>query len=294
MSSQTNSTYPGARGFNRLGVRIGRPALASVLRMLPHVFGERGRRHAFWRAHYALPAWIDDRPLLLPVFRQGIWWRLDLRDNVQRSLFYTGDYEGELAALLRAERRPGDVYVDVGAHIGTHALPMARFLGKNSGRVIAFEPAADTKQVLESSAARNRLHALTIVEAGLSQEPGTMVLREDVEFDRADAGVRSRFGSGPPVCTAQVVVFDEWAADTGLDRMDIVKVDVEGAEYDVLASMRGSLQRLRPRLIVVEMLASRLEAAGTSESAVSELLQSLGYAVAGTVDGRNVCFRPGD
>jgi FkbM family methyltransferase len=148
--------------------------------------------------------------------------------------------------------------------------------------VVAFEPAHDTAARLRAAAARNRLE-LTVVEAALGAEPGTADLRADPAYDAADAGVRSLHGRGPRVQAVPVTTFDAWAAEAGLGRLDLVKLDVEGAELEALRGMGGSLSRLRPRVLVVEVKQRVLERAGVGGDKVREYLDRLGYESTGQV-----------
>jgi FkbM family methyltransferase len=236
--------------------------------------------------------WSVDAPLVR-ARRLGLDLDLDLRDNLQRTLYYTGTYEPGLLRFLHGELRRGDVAVDLGAHIGVHALTMARRLDQlGGGRVLAFEPARDSAAKLCAAATRNRL-TVRVVELALGREPGTVELFADQQYHLADAGVRSQYGTGSAVQRAAVTSFDTWAEQAHLDRLDVVKLDVEGAEPLVIEGMRASLWRLRPRALVVEVKGRVLERSGVNEAGLRELLASCGYGATGQVFHRNEVFRPG-
>ena len=223
--------------------------------------------------------------------RLGLRLELDLRDNLQRALYATGTYEPALVRFLRDELRRGDVMVDVGAHIGVHALTAAARLRRLGGAVVAFEPAHDSASKLRAAAARDRLQ-LTVVEVALGAEPGTADLRADPAYDIADAGVRSLHGRGPRVQTVRVTTFDAWAAEARLERVDLVKLDVEGAELEALRGMAGALGRRWPAL-VVEVKQRVLERAGVAGDEVREYLDRLGYQSTGQVlPAANEVYRP--
>jgi hypothetical protein len=163
--------WSGIRGLGHLlGPRRGRVLAAAALRVSSR--SERGWMRGLYRvARYTstptpalvqLPeSWSAAAPLVRAC-RLGLDLDLDLRDNLQRTLFYTGTYEPGLLNFLHGELRRGDVVVDVGAHIGVHALTMARRLGRlGGGRLIAFEPAQDSAAKLRAAAARNRLAVAT-------------------------------------------------------------------------------------------------------------------------------------
>lgn len=272
---------------------LARPVVAAGLHLLPVLLGDRGRRHAEWRATRALPSWLDEAPATVRVRRQRLHWELDLRDNVQRTIYYTGHYEPELGERLQAElTRPGAVYLDIGAHVGAHALPLAQHLAPCGGKVIAFEPAPDTARKLRATARRSQVVNLHVVEAALGDRPAQIHLRGNADFNAMDAGVRSKFGTGQAVCVVPVVVFDQWAQETSLDRLDVVKIDVEGAEYEALSGMKNSLGRLLPRLVVVELMDEYLRRAGASVQAIADLLSRCGYDQVGAIADRCGFFRP--
>ena len=70
--------------------------------------------------------------------------------------------------------------------------------------------------------------------------------------------MRSAFGPGRIVGELPVVRLDDWARETGLERADLIKLDIEGGEAAALAGMRDTLTRLRPRLLLVEVNPSTL------------------------------------
>jgi FkbM family methyltransferase len=284
-----------------VGPRVGRGLAALVLRA-------RARTPAGWlegvhrvatRPAPGAPAltrlpggWWAVSPLVR-VRRLGLGLDLDLRDNLQRALYATGTYEPALVRFLHDELRPGDVMADVGAHIGVHALTAAARLRRlGGGTVVAFEPAHDSAARLRAAAARNRLE-VTVVEAALGAEPGTADLRTDPSYDIADAGVRSLHGRGTRVQTVRVTTLDAWAAEARLERLDLVKLDVEGAELEALRGMARSLGRLRPRALVVEVKQRVLERAGVNGDELREYLDRLGYESTGQVlPVANEVYRP--
>jgi FkbM family methyltransferase len=176
-----------------------------------------------------------------------------------------------------SELRPGDVVADVGAHIGIHSLVLARA----GAHVIAFEPTPDSAARLRAAAAENGLR-VDVVEAALGIEEGEVSLFADPRYDLADAGVRSITGTGARVATARSTSLDA----CGLQRLDILKVDVEGAEAAVFEGARETLVRLRPRAVVVEAKGHG------DEDALRELLSEAGYASTGRVFDANELFRP--
>ncbi len=148
------------------------------------------------------PQWVNHEPRVR-VRRMGLDLELDLRDNLEALVFFTGMYEPALSRFLLHELGPGDVFVDVGAHIGVHALRSARHLqDRGGGDVIAFEPAADSAEKIRSAARDNRLD-VDVVELALSNGAGRAVLYADHRYANEDAGVRSMHGRALPSQTSK-------------------------------------------------------------------------------------------
>ncbi|HWD78266.1 MAG TPA: FkbM family methyltransferase [Kribbella sp.] len=220
------------------------------------------------------------------VRRQGLSWELDLRDNLQAVLYYAGRYEPAVRRFLRRELRRGDVVLDVGANIGLHALTAAKRLRElGGGRVIAFEPAADSVAKLRAGAARNGVQ-LEVVPMALGERQEHAALRADSRYDEADAGVRSLYGDGRTVQEVSVVRLDDWAREHRLDRLDLVKIDIEGAELEALAGAARTVKRLQPRAVLVE------DKRPETRARLYAVLNELGYLPTGEVLDNNALFRP--
>ena len=151
-----------------------------------------------------------------------------------------------LCAVLDTVLRPGSTVIDVGANIGVIAAYAAMRVG-SGGRVVAIEPAADNLQVLAENLRRNNLTNVSIVDAagGRRRESRQFYLRGDV------SAVNSLF---PESCYSTVTATTEVRVAPVDDLVegdaDLVKIDVEGAELDVLAGMPRLLARRGIHLVV--------------------------------------------
>lgn len=278
----------------RITLDAARVLTAVPLRLISSM-SDSGYWAAAWCARRAVPRvlwtlypWVNAR-------RRGITYRLDLRDNAQRTLYFTGSYERRYVRTLIQELRRGDIFVDVGAHIGVHALEAARRLRQlGSGRVIAFEPASDTCHLLRQAAWRSGLRNVTVVGAALgATEDGRRELYNDPEwFEPADAGVRSFYGPGIVIEQVKVTTFDSWAKKKKLPRCDLVKIDVEGAELEVIKGMTESIARHKPRVIGIEIRDYLLRRANVSWDELWNILHASGYiATPARCLGGNYLFR---
>jgi FkbM family methyltransferase len=218
--------------------------------------------------------------------RLGRQMTLQLGDNVQRALYLAGTYEPAFLDLLRRELVPGDTYLDIGGHVGIDAIVASDRIGP-SGRVYVFEPAPDSVEKLRQIADSN----MTIIQAALGSRFEQLELRANSAFDEEDAATRSLVSDGPVVARVSVMPFDDWRRSAGMPHVDVVKIDVEGSEYDVLLGMSETLRESQPRVVVVELEPQWLAHAGRTVEDVEQLLGRAGYTAEETV-GHNRVFRP--
>lgn len=177
-----------------------------------------------------------------------------------------------LHRLIEQVLKPGGTMIDVGANIGYNTTYAARLVGP-SGRVAAVEPAADNLRVLRENIARNALSNVAVhaVAAGRTNEMRDLYLRGDV------SAVNSLF----PDSMYAEVTGTERVRVAPLDDLvdfdpDLVKIDVEGAELDVVAGM-PRLMNQRSIQLIVEWHPRLQEAAGFLLDALPRMLIEAGF-----------------
>lgn len=179
-------------------------------------------------------------------FPGGVRLRLDLRESIQRD-WYIGLYDRRELRLVRDLLRGGGDFVDVGAHVGMYTVAAALALGEQ-GRVLALEPNPTALGQLEENLRLNGCTNVLAVRRAAAAAAGRALLHvpqtPDPSFSSLQAG---RFAEGEPVSVETSTVDDEVEA-AGLEPV-LVKIDVEGAELEVLAGMERTLER-RPRLLI--------------------------------------------
>jgi FkbM family methyltransferase len=216
--------------------------------------------------------------------RWGLSWSLDLKDNLQRRLYFAHSYEAATLFQVARRMRSDDVIVDVGANVGTFLLPLLRHIATH-GRGLAVEPAADTAARLVDHIGRNGMTGrVRVAGVALSVFDGTGTLVTRSARDD-DTGLRSLGSVGQAGATVVVRRGDNLMRELGISRIDILKVDVEGGEYAALSGLEAFLRRVPPRVVLVELIHSRKSGSPDHVGSIVELMQRLGYR------GRWVRFR---
>ena len=182
-----------------------------------------------------------------------------------------GYAESGLLAWFAKTVRPGETWLDLGAHYGYTSMALCHHVGK-TGRVFAFEPLLTTAGHLSSTREANRLSQLTVVPFALSSSEEITSAR--VQIRKAMAQPAAALSSRAWVETIYCIALDKiWDRLCGpVDTISGIKIDVEGMESEVLRGMIGILRKHRPRL-VVEIHRSR----GVELETVAPILREAGY-----------------
>jgi FkbM family methyltransferase len=216
------------------------------------------------------------------VRRGGIRWCLDLSEGIDFSIYLLGAFERSTVATLKKLVKPGDVVFDIGANIGAHTLGLARSVGP-TGRAFAFEPADFAFVKLKRNLSLNpdlqaRTHPRQIL---LTADPGEAV-REEIyaswPLKRVVSVHPKHRGRLVTTRNAQVDTLDRFVEREGIDRLNLIKLDVDGHELPVLQGGLGVLRKFRP-VLVMEMSPYVHAEEHNSFAGLVALLQDTGYAI---------------
>lgn len=161
-----------------------------------------------------------------------------------------GSYEIGTTRLFGRLVQPGMTVVDAGAHVGYYTLEAAARVGPN-GRVYAFEPEPENYGLLLRNIELNGLHNVVAVNQALSNQTGQTTLY----LTQLDTGRHSTYRPDmPPRGELHVptTTMDEFLETQGWPKVDVVKIDVEGAEGDVLEGMSLLMHRSEDLSLIVE------------------------------------------
>jgi FkbM family methyltransferase len=181
-------------------------------------------------------------------------------------------YEPELAYLEKL-LSPGKVFIDVGANFGVYALVASKLVGA-TGRVTAFEPTAQSFAILQQNIELNHCANVSAFRVALTHSRGNAWLYHGWDPVGNSLGMDPFCGDeGEEV---QTDALDNLLEENGIDRVDVIKVDVEGAEELVLRGATKSLTRCRP-VVIFEFNPGCAVRLGLSPNGAKDLLESLGY-----------------
>jgi len=245
---------------------------ARIIRRLPvgryRAMNRIGRRfrEAFWmRTPTALGAWR---------------FRCDLRDSIAREVCFTSQYEPQETALVQAILKPGMTFVDVGANWGYFTMLAAHGVEK-TGRIISLEPDPRLFPMLMENLEINRLHQVTALQIAAGSKSGWLTL---AGFDESHGnfGLSRVVDHSPRVDrTFRVAAqsLDEVFHQENLKAIDLVKMDIEGAEGLALQGMQDSLANQFVRRLLLELHPAQLAEQGNSATDLIEQIRGFGYRI---------------
>jgi FkbM family methyltransferase len=189
--------------------------------------------------------------------------------------FARGTYELPVQDAIATALADDDVFYDIGANIGFVSLVAARAVGPR-GRVYAFEPVPRNSAAIERSAALNGFAWIDVYSVAAGARSG----RDALRLARHIGGAALACAEPPPDCRGElavdVVAIDDAIGGWGLRPPSLVKIDVEGAELDVLQGMTRTLRTARP-MVIYEIDAATATSLERKAEAIAGFMQGLNY-----------------
>jgi FkbM family methyltransferase len=253
--------------------RLFRDSLAYCLRTIPL----KGR----WRIAKHLNRFFGHEPATINLRSVGRL-TLDLGIEMQQHVYWAGISRDD-ARILHLARNllPSDgVFLDVGANIGIHTLAIGSHVSAG-GAVVAFEPHPTNHRLLRHNIRQNHMHHVVAENLGLADSPSVLT-----GTATENGGNWSLASQGEYRFEVRLVRLDDYLNENPLPRIDLMKIDVEGAEVHVLRGARQTIERFRP-WIVFEVCPRWLAKMNSSPVELFAELTSQGYTIY-SLPGRNL------
>lgn len=224
--------------------------------LLPHLLLPAPKRPMRIRTLHGFDLWID------PVADRG----------VERSIYGTGTYEKGTLHFMQHMLLGGGTFVDIGANIGLMTVLAAHVVGPE-GRVVAFEPNPSARAILSRNVELNGLGNVEVSAHAIGAEATRARIYEGVGSNRGRATL---MGAGADTTVAEVEVIRLSDYFNATERVDMVKIDIEGFELDALKGMDALWKRVSPPMLIVEFSGMRRNSHGEGVDPIHRYLSGLG------------------
>lgn len=262
-------------------------------------------RHAPWHPgkqtlvhHLGRLLGLEDRSTVETTTWFGARLLCSMEDGFERRVVYFGTHEHRTERLIHALLCPGDTFVDVGANIGVFSLLAALRVGPG-GRVFSLEPVPATFERLQRNVALNRVDNVVALNLAAWHEPSELVMACPVD-PRVHSGVfhvvpgaSAGAGSGGAIVHVPALPLDALLLERHhVARVDLMKLDIEGAELPALEGSRRLLVERRP-VVVTELDERHTRRHGYAPGDLVRFMVSLGYAPFALDEDYRPRHRPG-
>lgn len=218
-----------------------------------------------------------------------------LGEHMGSQIYWRGSYSGPQLKVLASRLRPGGVFIDLGANQREFSVCAARLVGER-GRVYAFEPSPVMQRRLRSNVSLNGFVQVCIEAVAVADKPGRLTLFSATGIfgdGTTHDGLPTLYERGDEVATSTVEVpvttLDEWQTPRNIEHVDVIKMDIEGAELPALKGGLRLIQRFRP-VLFIELNAATSRAAGYSMQDLVAWLHEQDYELQRIDD--DGCFLP--
>jgi FkbM family methyltransferase len=177
------------------------------------------------------------------------------------ALIENGDLEAGTRRLIQKLVKPGDTFIDAGANIGMHTLAAARAMN-GCGRIIVFEPYAPTMRLLERTLWMNGYSSIAeLHQIALSNRSGQQrFFLGPVSGHHSLFQLEAETNLNVPAVDVRTAILDDLIAPRS--KIDLVKIDVEGAEYDLIAGGSRVISENPNIALIVEFGLTHLQRSG--------------------------------
>jgi len=224
--------------------------------------------------HKLIGASRQPNVIVIKNFDGDLKLKIDNSRSMGATIYWTGFHEFHEFLFLHKFLSPDMVFVDIGANLGEYSLFAAKRVKR--GKVLAFEPLPTMNSLLEENIKLNELSNVVISKYGLSNNNGVLPIHE---IENVHEGL-STFYPGERKIKQRIEVplkaFDLEFDNFGVNRIDFIKIDIEGGELNALLGARNSISRFKP-VVMVEINEPTYQVAGYSSKDVYQFFESLNY-----------------
>ncbi|MFB3777026.1 MAG: FkbM family methyltransferase [Bryobacteraceae bacterium] len=218
-------------------------------------------------------------PLEIPWY-EGLRLCVYLPNDLSKQVFVGGCYEPNEMAFFKRFLKPGMTVVDAGANEGLYTLLGSRCVGPG-GQVWSFEPSPREFERLRRNVELNGLSNTRLFQVALADRAGqaNLLIAEAEHAGQSTLGEFAYEGvESLGMAGVAVRRLDDFVQQEGIQRLDLLKMDVEGAEVRLLSGARETLRRLRP-ILLLEVSAPALGHQGSTPDSLFTLLRDARYSV---------------
>jgi len=227
------------------------------------------------------------------VVRNGIKYELDLSEGIDLAMFLFGSFQKHVSQNKYLPLQADAVIFDVGANFGIMTLQFAK--AAPLGKVYAFEPTSYAFSKLQKNLSLNQQLAERIVavrcfvSSNNTEQPNIDKVYASWKVTSQSRAARHKIHGGieTPVGSVQSVTLDSFCMQNQINRLDLIKIDTDGHEYEVLEGARQTIGKFRPA-VIFEIGLYLMEEAGIDFGHFLDFFDSMKYRLCDSKTGTGI------
>jgi len=236
---------------------------ALILRIRPAILGQWIKRLLFWSRQDVHVA-------------DGFFW-VDMASNFGFRVTSAQGYEPETKAMLSSFLKPGMAFVDLGANEGFFSVVASRLVGP-TGRVLAIEPQSRLASVIRRNLDLNAASNVSLAQVAISDADGTADFNLAPDTNSGSSGLSRATRYTNPTQSVRLLTLDACLRENDLTSVDVMKIDVEGYEYEAILGSKELFRSRKVDRVLIEVHDNLLNSRGLCAQDISDFLISCGYA----------------
>jgi FkbM family methyltransferase len=195
-----------------------------------------------------------------------------------RVLLSGEEYEPAMCRTLEAYLKPSSVFVDLGANEGYFSVIAANIVGTR-GIVLAVEPQSRLMPVLTTNCDLNNSHVTRLLHIAVYDSVGHSVLHLSPDTNPGSTSLWQSTRYKLPTEKVETLTLSELFARQAIEYADLVKMDIEGAEYEAILGSQDLFRRRRIGALAVELHPAAIQKRGLNKDDIHSFLHDAGYAI---------------
>lgn len=203
-----------------------------------------------------LSRWFKPSDQLKNSINNGIVWLNDediaiyanTNNYIEWTVLSNGTYENEINKMIRISLKDGENALDIGGNIGLQSIRMSQCVG-DEGKVFAFEPLNYLQQKFTKNITLNRTNNVTLFPFALADNEGEAEFAININSWNQGTFSLGDSNNGSEKQLVTIKVADNIPEIQQLESLALIKIDVEGFEFQVLKGLQKTLKKHKPRII---------------------------------------------
>ncbi len=203
---------------------------------------------------------------------------VNVEEWIQQHIFFFGVYDVPGINYIKRTLKPGDVFIDIGANIGTYSISASGCLDKEMGGTIyAFEPVSSIYKRLIDNIELNQVDNILPNKLGIIDDNKTINLYLSSNENLGMSSIFHHDTESGEVEKVEAIRLDDFISENNIKKVDLVKIDIEGAEIFALKGMVETLKKFTP-ILLVEISQNVLEGNNVSGEDIFNFMRNIGYS----------------